>query len=200
MPGSKEFQETITEDNFSVVRAYIDWSLKSGKMRFSQWPTENFEKIPEKLDVEGRAVAALTTWIERHLLLKTRRKMYTNIREAQFEAAKGSVQINVSEETRNLLKEYRNRLYGNGKGSMEVTIRGLLEGVERHVPEDAFRLLAAYQKRNKLPTLGHAVQCLIDQVEKQANPSRSHPRHDVSARYRIEMEQLLGDLKTGPGS
>ncbi len=163
---SKNSIEAITKDNFHLVRAYIDWALESGRMKFSQWPIDNFRKIPRESSPE--AIDLLEAWIARHLLLDTRRKMFANIREAAFEAAKGSVQISISTDTRELLRERRNAEFGENRGSMEITIRTLLDGAKRMLPEDGFRQLEAYRQRNGLDSIAAALQALLDRSEEVA--------------------------------
>ncbi|MBF0212262.1 MAG: hypothetical protein HQM00_01720, partial [Magnetococcales bacterium] len=122
-----EADDSVTAANYVAVREYILNAVEKGRMNFSGWPLENFHAIPELPDSEGKATALLGAWLDRHMVKKTRAMMFGDLREAQFEAAKRAAEVILSQETRNALKQYRDRAFGEGQGSMELAVKHLLE-------------------------------------------------------------------------
>ncbi len=202
-----EPDETVTDENFNEVRDYLFAAIDKGRMNFSGWPLENLRAIPESPDADGTATEQLRVWVERHMLRKTRATMFSDLREAQFEAAKRAAEVILSLETRNALKEYRDRLFGEGQGSMELAVKHLLDISGRALPRDAFQLLEAFRQRKGLKTPGDAIRALIDLEEQRPapaaappspTPSPPPPRNDSppdDAFLQREVKQLLRELK-----
>lgn len=179
--ASQDIVECVTPDNFNLVWAAIDWAINADRFRLPPECVEEFRTIPHELKTDGGALCALNDWMERTLRPGTRQRIFANLRRAQFEAAKGAVQITISEETQNLLKKRKQALFDPNRGSMEVTIRHLLETEQRALSWQAFRLLEAFQTRHALPSLGDAVRILIDhaelayQTQEIQEPAPTHP-------------------------
>lgn len=163
--ASQDIVECVTQDNFNLVWAAIDWAINANRFRLPPECVEEFRTIPHELKTDRAALYTLNDWMERTLRPETRRRVFANLRRAQFEAAKGAVQISISEETQKLLRNRKEGLFGPNRGSMEVTIRHLLETEQRALPRQAFRLLEAFQTRHALPSLSDAVRILIDHAE-----------------------------------
>lgn len=191
-----EPDETVTNENFTSVREYLFNAIEKGRMHFSGWPLENLHAIPDTPDPEGVATALLGGWIERHLVKKTRLILFSDLREAQFEAAKRAAEVILSQETRNALKQYRDKEFGEKQGSMELAVKQLLKTAQQALPQDALQLLEAYRQRNGLKTPGDAIRALVDLAEKhhqvQSTPS------NINALLHQEVKQLLQDLKSQP--
>lgn len=187
-----EVVEKVTQENFNLVWAYVDWALGVERFRLPSVALTEFRRIPQALKDGGASLALLNDWMAHHLEAASRRRVFSDIRRAQFEAAKGAVQITIAEETRTILKKRKTALFGEGRGSMEVTLRHLLEAEQRSLPLQAFRLLEAFQQRNDLASLDEAVKMLVDQAELAAGtPSRKREP------LRQEIVQLLEELKEG---
>ncbi|MEO5331751.1 MAG: hypothetical protein H7839_06975 [Magnetococcus sp. YQC-5] len=191
-----EPDETVTEANFTFVREYILIAIDKGRMNFSGWPLETLQAIPDTPDPEGKAIAQLDSWVERHMLKKTRTMMFSDLREAQFEAAKRAAEVILSQETRNALRQYRDKAFGEGQGSMELAVKQLLELAKHALPQDAFQLLDAFRQRKGLKTSGDAIRALVDLAEKaqHAPAAPASPVHTTPSLHR-EIKQLLIDLK-----
>jgi hypothetical protein len=118
------------------------------------------------------------------------------ISKREFEAKKAASEIILSEKTRNRLLEYRGQMFGEGKGSMELAIRQLLDGVERTLPLDTFQKLTAFQRQNDLSNLDNALSKLFELTEK----SDEAPIDSISPADTIlikeEIQQLLSELKS----
>ena len=187
----REVVEEVTAENFNLVWAYIDWALKAGRFQLSIESKREFRAIPQELKVEdGPSLGLLNDWMACYLEPKGRLRVFSDIRRAQFEAAKGAVQIMISEETQEMLRARKRALYGEGRGSMEVTIRHLLEAEQRSLPLQGFRLLDAFQRRNQLPTLSDAVRALLDHVELTSKVAAEGAKP-----LRREIMALLEELK-----
>ena len=163
--ASQELVEVVTRDNFNLVWATVDWSIRAGRFRLSPECVGEFRQIPHESKSDNGSLHLLNDWMARALPPETRRRIFTDIRRAQFEAAKGAVQITISEETQRLLRDRKTTLFGPGRGSMEVTLRHLLETEQRALPWQAFRLLEAFRQRHGLSGLSDAVRILIDHAE-----------------------------------
>lgn len=194
-----EPDENVTEENFTAVRAYILNAIEKGRMNFSGWPLENLRAIPDTHDPDEATVGLLNDWVERHLLKKTRSILFSDIREAQFEAAKRAAEVILSQETRNALKEYRDRVFGEGQGSMELAVKQLLDLSGRALPKDAFQLLEAFRHRKGLRTPGDAIRALIDLAERQHHPVMEKPERpletDKETSLHQEVTKLLQEMK-----
>ena len=189
----REVVEVVTAENFNLVWAYIDWAIKAGRFQLTHEYKREFRAIPQELKEEdGPSLGLLNDWMASYLQPKERLRVFSDIRRAQFEAAKGAVQIMISEETREMLRARREALYGEGRGSMEVTIRHLLEAEQRSLPLQGFRLLESFQKRNNLPTLSDTVRALLDHVE-----LTSKVVVEGAKPLRREILALLEELKEG---
>ncbi|MBF0162829.1 MAG: hypothetical protein HQL88_11150 [Magnetococcales bacterium] len=163
--ASQEIIEIVTKDNFNLVWATIDWAIHAERFRLSPEAVETFRRVPHEFQPDAGVLPLLNDWMEQHLRPETRRRIFAEIRRAQFEAAKGAVQIIIAEETQRLLHRRKRELFGPNRGSMEVTIRHLLETEQRALPWQAFRLLEAFRHRHALPGLSEAVRVLIDHAE-----------------------------------
>ncbi|MBF0189967.1 MAG: hypothetical protein HQL99_02335 [Magnetococcales bacterium] len=161
-----ESGDTVNAANFVAVRSYILNAMEKGRIPVSGWPLENFHAIPEVPDAEERAVALLGAWLDRHVSPKLRAMMFGDLREVQFEAAKRSAEVVLSQETRNALKQYRDRVFGEGQGSMELAVKQLLEMAGRTLPRDAHQLLETYRQRKGLRSAADAVRALVDLAER----------------------------------
>ncbi len=191
-----EPDETVTEENFTSVREYILTAINKGHMQFSGWPLENLLSIPTPPTPENSATTQLANWVERHMLKKTRAIMFSELREVQFEAAKRAAEVILSQETRNSLKNYRDKMFGEGQGSMELAVKHLLDTNQRALPLDAFQLLEAYRQRNGLKSPGDAIRALVDLDEKHhLTPEKENP---IGKILHNEIKQLLQNLKTRP--
>ncbi|MBF0127405.1 MAG: hypothetical protein HQM02_09365 [Magnetococcales bacterium] len=196
-----EPDEAVTKENFTAVREYILNAIEKGRMNFSGWPLENFQAIAETPDPEGKATELLNVWVERHMLRKTRSMMFSDLREAQFEAAKRAAEVILSQETRNALREYRDRSFGEGQGSMELAVKQLLEQSRRALPQDAVQLLEAFRQRKGLKTLGDAIRALIDLAERhpplvgEQPPARTEKPDTVERTLHQEVKKLLREMK-----
>ncbi len=163
--ASQDIVEVVTRDNFNLVWATIDWAIRAQRFRLPPESIRAFRQIPQTPKDDDAALQSLNDWMEETLRPETRRRIFSDIRRAQFEAAKGAVQITIAGETQKLLRERKRALFGPNRGSMEVTIRHLLD-VERHaLPWQAFRLLEAFRSRHNLSSLSDAVRILIDHAE-----------------------------------
>ncbi|MBF0429221.1 MAG: hypothetical protein HQL94_09885 [Magnetococcales bacterium] len=189
-----ESDDTVTNINFAMVREYIFAAIEKGRMSFSGWPLENLQAIPDTPDEEGQAAILLGAWVERHMVKKTRAMMFADLREAQFEAAKQAAEVILSQETRNALKNFRDRVFGEGQGSMELAVKHLLELANRALPQDAMRLLDSYRQRKGLKSARDAIQTLVDQAERKTSVAEL-PSSAGSALHQ-EMKALLKDLKS----
>ncbi|MEO5349665.1 MAG: hypothetical protein H7836_08475 [Magnetococcus sp. YQC-3] len=163
--ASREIVEIVTRDNFNLVWATIDWSIRAGRFRLPPESVEAFRLIPHESQAENASLQTLNDWMVQTLRPETRRRIFADIRRAQFEAAKGAVQITISEETHKLLRGRKRALFGPYRGSMEVTIRHLLDAEQCALPRQAFRLLEAFRQRHNLSNFSEAVRILIDHVE-----------------------------------
>ncbi|MBF0401319.1 MAG: hypothetical protein HQL90_11175 [Magnetococcales bacterium] len=179
--ASQEVVECVTPENFNLVWAAIDWAINAERFRLPPECVEEFRAVPRELKSGGASLHLLNDWMERTLRPETRRRIFANLRRAQFEAAKGAVQITISEETQRLLRERKQALFGLNRGSMEVTIRHLLEVEQCALSRQAFRLLEAFRVRHALPNLSDAVRILIDHAELayQAHRPTDPPLVDV---------------------
>lgn len=184
--------ESVTNETFNLVWAYLDWAIKAGRFLFSGDPIEQFRQIQREYDDAGQAIQCLNDWMVNHLKPETRQQVFSDIRKAQFEAAKGAVQINISADTRDMLKDRRITLYGKDKGSMEILIRHLLEVEPRSLPSQAFRMLETYQKRKNLRSPTEAVMELLDMAERGSSSTINNKKIQP---LQEEMEQLLEELK-----
>ena len=163
--ASREIVEIVTHDNFNLVWATIDWAIHAERFHLSPEAVEMFRQVPHEFHPDEEVLPLLNSWMEQYLHPDTRRRIFTEIRRAQFEAAKGAVQIVIAEETQRLLHQRKRTLYGPNRGSMEVTIRHLLEAEQRALPWQGFRLLEAFRRRHALSSLSDAVRILIDHAE-----------------------------------
>lgn len=197
-----EPDDTVTAANHVAVREYILQAIEKGRMNFSGWPLETFHAIPESPDPDGQATALLGAWLDRHMVKKTRAMMFGELREAQFEAAKKAAEVILSQETRNALKRYRDRAFGEGQGSMELAVKQLLEMAGRTLPREAHQLLETYRVRKGLKSLGEAVRSLVDLAERTSAgspvsaPVVTAPRHTGERVLHREVKALLQELKT----
>ncbi|MEO5340628.1 MAG: hypothetical protein H7837_08945 [Magnetococcus sp. MYC-9] len=181
--ASRDIVEIVTHDNFNLVWATIDWAIHAERFRLTTEAVLAFRKIPHESQTNDAVLPLLDDWMERFLRPETRRRIFAEIRRAQFEAAKGAVQITISEETHSLLRSRKKALFGPNRGSMEVTIRHLLETEQRALPWQAFRLLEAFRQRHALPGLSDAVRVLIDYAELgYQSQERGDPEGEVEAR------------------
>ncbi|MBF0339790.1 MAG: hypothetical protein HQL95_02350 [Magnetococcales bacterium] len=187
-----ESDDAVTAANHVAVREYILNAIEKGRMSFSGWPLENFQAIPELPDPEGRATALLGAWLDRHMVKKTRAMMFGDLREAQFEAAKQAAEVILSQQTRNALKQYRDRVFGEGQGSMELVVKQLLELAGRSLSRDAHQLLEAYRVRKGLKSAGDAVRALLDLEE------RSHLPPVASSPVPVTMALVCADPRPAP--
>jgi hypothetical protein len=163
--ASQEVVATVTRDTFNLVWATIDWAIRAGRFRLSAACIALFRAIPHELQEDEAVLHQLNAWMEENLRPETRRRIFGEIRRAQFEAAKGAVQITISEESYKLLRGRKKYLFGPYRGSMEVTIRHLLQSEQHALPTQAFRLLELYRQRHNLPNVAEAVRVLIDHAE-----------------------------------
>ncbi|MEO5363610.1 MAG: hypothetical protein H7838_08305 [Magnetococcus sp. DMHC-8] len=163
--ASQDIVEVVTRDNFNLVWATVDWAIRAERFRLPAECVTEFYRIPHEPKEDEASLQALDDWMERALRPETRRRIFVDIRRAQFEAAKGAVQITIAEETQKLLRERKKNLFGPNRGSMEVTIRHLLDAERRALPWQAFRLLEAFRQRHNLVNLSDAVRVLIDHAE-----------------------------------
>ena len=163
--ASQDIVEVVTRDNFNLVWATIDWSIRAGRFRLSPECVREFRQLPHEPKANDASLPLLNDWMGHALQPETRRRIFADIRRAQFEAAKGAVQITIAEETQKLLRDRKTALFGANRGSMEVTIRHLLEAEQRALPWQAFRLLEAFRQRHALSGLSDAVRILIDYAE-----------------------------------
>lgn len=161
----REVLDVVSAENFNLAWAYVDWALGAGRLRLSVEVVEAFRQIPRECKEGGDSLALLNHWLESNLSSATRLRIFSDIRKAQFEAAKGAVQITISEETQALLRQRKIALFGKDRGSMEVTIRHLLETEKLSLSLHAFRLLDNFRQRHHLHTLSDAVRVLVDHVE-----------------------------------
>ena len=192
----REIVEEATKDNFHLVWTYIAWALKVGRFSLSPEATQAFHTIPREGTEATPSLACLNRWLNLYLASSPRRRIFSDIRQAQFEAAKRAVQITISEETLDVLLSRKAALFGEGRGSKEVTIRHLLEAETRSLPLDAFQKLERFRKRHGLASAGEAVQALVQHAE-QASDSTLATRREVAGikPLRQEIEHLLQELK-----
>ena len=186
----QEVVEEVSSENFNLVWAYVDWTLNVGRFNLSSEAMDEFRQIPQEFRTDGSSLELLNSWMAHHLKSVVRRRIFSDIRRAQFEAAKGAVQIIIAEETRELLRQRKTALFGKDRGSMEVTIRHLLGAEMRSLPLQAFRLLESFRQRNSLATLSDTVKALVDHVELTSMVDGAKP-------LRGEIVQILSDLKKG---
>ncbi|MBF0096157.1 MAG: hypothetical protein HQM04_07350 [Magnetococcales bacterium] len=163
--ASQEVVATVTRDNFNLVWATIDWAIRAERFRLPAASIKAFRTIAHELQENDAVLQQLNAWMEENLRPETCRRIFGEIRRAQFEAAKGAVQITISEESYKLLRSRKKHLFGPYRGSMEVTIRHLLHSEQRALPNQAFRLLELYRQRHNLPNVAEAVRVLIDHAE-----------------------------------
>ena len=190
--------KTIGTDNFAAVRAYIDWAIASGRLTFSPWPLESFQAIPGKPAPE--AIRQMEEWTARHLLRGTREKMFSEISEVAADGGGGGREIILSAETVALLKRWRLAESADDGGSLEAMLRRLLERAERMLPEEAYRLLEAYRRRNELASLAAAVRELVDRAETGPPVVREAVRETDPARESTELEEVVDDIPPAPPS
>lgn len=182
--------EEITNENFNLVWAYVDWALKAGRFCITPEAMDDFFQIPQEFQADGSSLELFNRWMKRYLESSMRLRIFADIRRAQFEAAKGAVQIIIAEETRDLLRARKTALFGDGRGSMEVTIRHLLDAEKRSLPLQAFRLLEAFRQRNHLLSLSETIKALVDHVELTTKVVVMDGKP-----LRQEIAQILSELK-----
>lgn len=187
----REVVEEATVDNFNLVWAYIEWALKVRRFQLSPDANQAFHQVPREFKEGGTALEQLNGWMGSYLEPSVRLRIFLDIRKAQFEAAKGAVQISISEETRDLLRERKTTLFGKSRGSMEITIRHLLEVEQRCLPLESFRLLETFRDRNSLPSISESIQALMDHFELTSQEST-----DETKPLRREIVEILHELKT----
>ena len=189
----------VTLDNFSQIWSYILAEIESGRWNFADWPLENLQEIPLDPDPEGKAVADLHGWVNRHLKESTQQKMYEAIaRKSSFESKKSATDITLSEKTRDRLLDYRQQMFGDGKGSMEVAVRKLLDGVERTLPLGVFQKLTAFQRQNSLANKEEAINKLFELVNSNNNVAQNVLATKESKVVQQELQHLLAELKGEP--
>ncbi len=113
----------------------------------------------------------------------------------EFEAKKGASEIVLSEKTRQRLLEYRNDIFGVGKGSMELTIRQLLDGVERTMDMENFQKLTAFQRQHELNSSEAALEKLFALTQETDEPDRATLSAADTALITEELEKLIAELK-----
>jgi hypothetical protein len=173
--------------------AKAESAADSGKAKSSADPdkTTSKAKTPAKAEKAKSGAAPDKTTSK----AKTPAKVESN-RINEFESKKAASEIILSEKTRDRLLQYREQTFGVGKGSMEVAIRQLLDGVERTMPLQAFQKLTAMQRRNNLPSLEATLNKLIELAKKsnESPPGSLSPADCII--MKDEIQQLLDMLKT----
>ncbi|MBF0448160.1 MAG: hypothetical protein HQL67_08180 [Magnetococcales bacterium] len=185
--------ETVTLENFDQIWTYILIEVESGRWQFADWPLETLQEIPLKPDPQGQAIQDLTHWINRHLKPETRQKMFDTVnRKEAFESKKAATEILLSEKSRDRLLHYRETQFGEGKGSMELAIRQLLDGVERTLSQETFQKLVAFQREQKLASPQAAMEKLF---ERARQPQLEPGKPDETGNLKQEINALLTALK-----
>ncbi|MBF0357670.1 MAG: hypothetical protein HQL70_03615 [Magnetococcales bacterium] len=114
------------------------------------------------------------------------------VRKKEFEAKKSATEIFLSEKTRDELLKYRDQMFGEGQGSMELTVRKLLDGVERTMPLDLFQKLSAFQRQNSLASPEEALGKLLELSSTAAKAAIS-PAETLLIKE--DLQSLLDELK-----
>jgi hypothetical protein len=117
-------------------------------------------------------------------------------KQAEFEANKAASEIILSEKTRNRLLQYRDQMFGEGSGSMELAIRQLLDGVERTLSLEIFQRLIAFQSQNSLTSTDKALNKLLEITNPTSTKGTLSPADSVLLKE--ELEKLLSGLKSAP--
>ncbi|MEO5379015.1 MAG: hypothetical protein H7832_14735 [Magnetococcus sp. DMHC-6] len=176
----------VTEENYELVYRYVEEHI-GRQWKLSPSTIDKFQRLPIKCDPEGTAIQTLEMWIQRHLLLQTRLVMFDVIREIQFEKAKGGVQILLSSETHRSLREFRIATFGEGKGSMELAVRALLDGVSRQLKPETKQQLEQYATAAQLKNIDQAVVHMLSLVD---SARKTDP-------VKKELQEMLQNLKKG---
>ncbi|MBF0184287.1 MAG: hypothetical protein HQM06_07850 [Magnetococcales bacterium] len=175
--ASQEISASVNRDTFYLVWATIDWAIRAERFHLTAASIAEFRAIPHEVQEKDGTLHQLDVWMENHLRPETRQRIFSEIRRAQFEAAKGAAQITIADETYRLLRQRKKALFGPFRGSMETTIRHLLLCEQRALPNQAYRLLEQFRQRQGISSLTEAVRLLIDQAEmaSQTQPMVAEP-------------------------